>query len=363
VEASVDAFVHAVAPRHRDCLLVFLPLSNFQQRMMCYAALWYGFDLIVTDPGHLFRALKELRPTILIAPPVVYESFETRFVNLPGWKRWTAQVAGEVLRKVPIRAMRTRLARAVFRQVHQAFGGRMRFMVTGMAPIKRSTLDLFDLMQLPLFETYGLIECGSISLNVPGACRLGSVGRLLPGVKIDFEADGEIIASRQPTIASGYFECADGEEERTFLGQNRIGTGDIGRLDEDGYLYLLGRKKEIIVSENGNKIHPEVLESEIDACPHVTKSVVFRSLNTRALTAVVIPKEPCNAEAKRQIERFVDGIAERHPLMAVRTIVFTDMNFSRENGFLRPNLKLDRSRIARHFDGNIHSEGMQARRA
>src|SRR5205807_6850097 len=101
IEASVDAFTSAAEPHPGDCLLLFLPISNFQQRLMYYSALWYGFDLIVTDPTRLFRALKDLHPTILIAPPMLYEAFENRFYNLPSWKRWAARSAGSIIRMLP----------------------------------------------------------------------------------------------------------------------------------------------------------------------------------------------------------------------------------------------------------------------
>src|ERR1044072_7702238 len=129
VEANVESFTDAVAPSQDDCVLLFLPMSNFQQRLIYYSALWYGFDLIVTDPPRLFRALKDLKPTILIAPPMLYEAFETRFFNLPGWKRLVAQTAGNLARKVPVRTAREKLARLIFKQAYEAFGGRMRFMV------------------------------------------------------------------------------------------------------------------------------------------------------------------------------------------------------------------------------------------
>jgi len=119
----------------------------------------------------------------------------------------------------------------------------MRFMVTGMAPTKRATLELFRMMQLPLFETYGITEFGGIALNVPGASKIGSVGRLLPGVRVEFAEDGEIIAMREHRIASTYFECAEGEVEQTFLSRDRLATGDVGRLDDEGYLYLDGSQK------------------------------------------------------------------------------------------------------------------------
>src|SRR5438128_819807 len=166
----------------------------------------------------LFSALKELQPTLLIAPPTLYEALEARFYNLPKWQRMAANVTGEVARRVPGRAMRDKLARLIFKQAHEAFGGRMRLMVTGMAPIKRTTLELFERMQLPLFETYGLVECGSVTLNVWGAHKIGSVGRPLPGLRVELAADGEIIVCREHMTALGYFECAEGESERTFIG-------------------------------------------------------------------------------------------------------------------------------------------------
>jgi long-chain acyl-CoA synthetase len=356
IEASVDAFTKLANPRFDDCLLLFLPISNFQQRLMYYSALWYGFDLIVTDPNRLFRALKDLHPTILIAPPMLYEAFETRFYNLPTWKRWAAETIGGIARKLPSKPLGEKLTRKIFKDAYEALGGKMRFMVTGMAPIKRSTLELFRLMQLPLYETYGMTEFGGIALNIPGANRMGSVGRLLPGVRVELAEDGEVIAVREHRIASTYFECAEGEAEQTFISHDRVATGDVGRFDEDGYLYLIGRKKEMIVTAGGAKIHPEIPESAIDACPEVARSVVFADPNSPNLVAVVLPQKPDDESAKIRIQQFVDEISAQKPAMAVGHIIFSDQTFSRENGFLRPNLKLDRKKIADHFlNGNGRS--------
>ena len=353
IEASVDAFTQAVVPRRNDSLLLFLPISNFQQRLMYYAAFWYGFDIIVTDPNRLFRALKELHPTILIAPPALYEAFETRFYNIPAGKRWIATTLADIALLIPIRSLREKIARRLFSAVYEALGGNIRFMVTGMAPIKLSTLKLCRRMQLPLFQTYGLIEFGSVSLNLPRANRIGSVGRLLPGVTVQFATDGEIIVRRNHTIAQGYFECAPGESEKTFIGDGLVATGDVGRMDSDGYLYLVGRKKEIIITGGGEKIHPESIEAEIDACPDVGRSVVFSTPDSPALVAVVVPKNPQAEGVNERIQRFIDGISERQRLVSIGQVIFTDQPFTRENGFLRPNLKLDRKRIAQHFQSEI----------
>src|ERR1051326_4759824 len=168
----------------------------------------------------------------------------------------------------------------IFKEVFETLGSKMRFMVTGMAGTKRSTLELFQLMHLPLYETYGMTEFGGIALNIPGASKLGSVGRLLPGVEAELASDGEVIAIRQYRIASTYFECADGEAEGIFIAPDRVATGDIGRFDDDGFLYLIGRKKEMIVTSGGVKIHPEIPEADIDACPEVARSVVFIDANS-----------------------------------------------------------------------------------
>lgn len=349
IEASVDAFTGQAKPRPDDCLLLFLPISNFQQRLMYYSALWYGFDLIVTDPTRLFRALKDLKPTILIAPPMLYEAFETRFYNLPRWKQSMARYCGAILGVLPVQKLRESVARMLFRDAYEALGGRMRFMVTGMAPTKRSTLELFRLMQLPLFETYGMTEFGGIALNIPGENRPGSVGRLLPGVRVELAPDGEVIAIREHRIASTYFECAESDVEQTFIGPDRVATGDIGRFDEDGYLYLIGRKKEMIITAGGNKIHPEIPEAELDACPDIGRSVVFADPDAPGLLAVVVPKAVDNETAKIRIRRFVDELNERQTTMMIGKIIFSEQSFSRENGFLLPNLKLNRKMIAQQL--------------
>jgi long-subunit acyl-CoA synthetase (AMP-forming) len=280
---------------------------------------------------------------------MLYEAIETRVANLPAWKQRAAKTLGNVARALPSEKLRQKMARKVFQEIYDALGGKMRLMVTGMAPIKRSTLELFQLMQLPLFETYGITEFGGVALNLPGANKPGSVGRLLPGVRVELASDGEVIAVREHRIASTYFECGEGEAEQTFIDSYRVATGDIGRFDEDGYLHLIGRKKEMIVTAGGTKVHPEIPETEIDACPDVARSVVFAESDASALVAVVLPRNPNDEAAKRRIQEHVDMIADRKPSIAVRRVVFSDQAFSRENGFLRPNLKLDRKKIAQHF--------------
>lgn len=105
----------------------------------------------------------------------------------------------------------------------------------------------------------------------------------------------------------------------------------------------------MIVTSGGTKIHPEIPEKEIEACPDVARAVVFADPDTAALVTVVLPKNPADKNAKARIQQFIDEMNENRASFAVRRIIFTDVVFSRENGLLRPNLKLDRNRIAQHF--------------
>jgi len=105
----------------------------------------------------------------------------------------------------------------------------------------------------------------------------------------------------------------------------------------------------MIVTAGGTKIHPEILEADIDSCPDVARSVVFSDPDTLALAAVVLARNPADVEAKARIQQFVESGNDKRPSFTVQHVIFTDEPFSRENGFLRPNLKLDRNKIAQHF--------------
>jgi long-subunit acyl-CoA synthetase (AMP-forming) len=325
-----------------------MPLSNFQQRTMCYAAIWYDFDIVITDYLQLPAAIKALEPTLMIAPPMYFHMIHARFANLPPLKRALSTLLGRIVSWFPAERLRRALAANLFAEFYQQFGGKMRVLVTGMAPIKHDVAKFFDLMQMPLCESYGLVETGSLTYRPGGSRKYGSVGKPVRGVRLHIGEDGEVIVERKASLTRRYFQSADGENERTFLGEGRIATGDIGRLDGDGYLYLLGRKKELIVTPGGYKLHPEIVEQELAGCPDIAHAAVFLKPGAATLTCVASLVQPSD-DARNRVRDFVKKMKSTKE-SRIGDVIFVDTPFSTENGMLRPNLKLDRRAIAARFN-------------
>lgn len=350
VEATLPPIVAAMKIRPGDRVQLFLPMSNFQQRNMCYIALTYDIDIIITDYTQLFGSLKALEPTILIAPPVLYQMVYGEFEKLPAWRRkLMLSLAAAANALLPTAGLRRSAARAIFPHFHEQFGTRMRLLVTGMAPIRRDIGHFFERIQLPLCESYGMVEAGSITYRGPESRNYGSVGKILDGIHLTFEPDGEIIVHRDAPLTLRYFQCADGENERTFIGEGKVATGDIGRLDGEGNLILMGRKKELIITAGGYKIHPEIIEQELNNCPDAGQSMIFLKPGATHLTCVVALAQPESEGARERVKKFAAGLKSTRQAAQFLDVVFADEPFTRDNGMLRPNLKLDRKAIAARY--------------
>ena len=342
IQASID-------PRPGDRLLLFLPMSNFQQRNMCYAALWHDFDIIITDYTQLFAAMAALQPTILIAPPIFYEMVQKDFERFPDWKKSLWLGMGRVLSVLP-EGLGMSLGRRLFSDFHAKFGGKMRLLVTGMAPVRANIALLFQRMQLPLCESYGMMEAGAITYRPAHSRKYGSVGKLLPDVNVSTAEDGEIVVHRPHLLTLRYFQCAEGENERTFLGGGRVATGDIGRLDEDGDLYLLGRKKELLITPGGYKVHPELIEKDLNDSPDVAHSVIFMRRDGAGL-ACVVDLFPGRGDAGRErVRKYVINLDSVKRAGAYVDVIIADEPFTTANGMLRPNMKIDRRAVIKRYN-------------
>jgi len=349
VEETLPPIIEAIGMTRGDRLLLFLPMSNFQQRNMCYAALWYDFDIIITDHIDLFDAMTALDPTVLIAPPVLYQMIQGEFEKRPAWQRTALMAAARLVGLLPGADLRRRAAHALFRRHRGQFGNRMRLLITGMAPIRDKLGLFYQRMQLPLCESYGMVEAGSITFRPAGSRDYGSVGKVLGGIRLTFQDDGEIHVHRASPLTLRYFQAAEGENERTFVAPGCVATGDIGKLDAEGNLYLLGRKKELIVTPGGYKVHPETIENELNNCPDVAQSVVFLKPQATQLTCVVALTQPEDDGARDRVCKYAAAMKSAKGAAQFVEVVFADGPFTRENGLLRPNLKLDRKAIAARY--------------
>jgi acyl-coenzyme A synthetase/AMP-(fatty) acid ligase len=170
-------------------------------------------------------------------------------------------------------------------------------------------------------------------------------------VRFAIGEDGEILVHRPHPVALRYFQCAEGENERTFLGPGTIATGDLGKLDADGRLQIWGRKKEVIALPSGEKVHPELIERQLNACPDIANSVVFMGQGPH-LSCIVSLNNAQDIDAMKRVRRLVSGLAATQSAARFMNVVFAAEDFSRENGMLRPNMKIDRKRIIATYGSN-----------
>jgi len=321
-----DAF--GVAAEER--FLTFLPFANYQQRMIYYFCLWHGVDFVSVPFPQLFAGLRKHAPSFVIAPPILYESLHT-------------------LTRASVGTKLAEDAAALRAKLHELTGGRVRYLITGMAPIKRATLDFFWAHGIALYEAFGITEAGMVAWNKPGAARVGTVGRPAEPGCVTLSDEGEVIVTRDALLSFGYFESSEEDARTTFVAANAVATGDIAAFDADGFLTVIGRKKDAIITKNGEKFHPEPIESAIHRDPRVHVAVVLAS-ERAGLAAVISTRHHADAGALAALRAHVDTVnADLPAQQQVRQLVFTDRDFTVENGLRTRNLKLNRRAIAAAF--------------
>ncbi|SMX28678.1 Long-chain-fatty-acid--CoA ligase FadD15 [Pelagimonas phthalicica] len=352
IEAISDAFNVTASDRIFD----ILPLSIFQQRYLAYIALYRGGTVILSSQDLFFEALKEGNPTIILGPPAFYELAEQRFERWPERTRrnlirvskslgWLPDTLGMALRK------------RLFKELHEIYGSSVRVMLVGSAPINLSTLDFFKHAGFPLFQIYGMTECGWIAWNRPGANKIGSVGKPAFPDAISIGPDGDVLVSNPKHLCHSY-EAAEGDENtNVFVDPKTISTGDIGAFDSDGFLILNGRKKNIIITAGGQKISPENIEEKVKAIGRIEHVVVFQDESLRALSAAIWCSDTDSA-AQGRIARALKALNRKdlstNPIMGV---AFSQTPLSAETGLLTRNLKVDRTAVQNHHASSVKRLG------
>jgi len=329
----------------RDKMLVFLPMHVYLERCYVYLSILCGFDLAITTPRHLLKALKSASITFTVGVPHFFQSVQDFFLLEVKRRRWLSWL---------VRARRWAhesglgfLLRGPFFAWSMAWGGRPRFFLTGSARCNLETLRFYEAMGTPLYEGYGMSEvAGMIALNVPGACKPGSVGKIFPNKELKVDAQNQILVRGPATEGLHYFgaECGDGS--LTYLPDGWIATGDVGHFDAEGFLTIDGRLKDVIVLSNGKKVQPALLEKRINSHDIIETSVVVGD-ERPYLTALVTLRQGAQADGlDDHFRELNDSLPEAERIKRYRVL---SERFSVENGLLNRSLKIDRRRVRAHY--------------
>jgi long-chain acyl-CoA synthetase len=300
VMAALEAF--PVEPHYTG--LCFLPLAHSYERMVDFLYFYQGVTVAYAESVQtLSEDLGLTRPHCFVSVPRVYEKvlakIQENVARGSGGKRkifeWAAAVGREALpwrlkRERPPGWLGLRLAladRLVFSKIKERLGGRFEFALSGGAPLARELAEFFWGAGIEIYEGYGLTETSPvISVNTPGAVKLGTVGRPIPGVEVEIAADGEIL-SRGPNTMKGYWKQPQATAE-AIDSEGWFHTGDIGVVDAEGFLAITDRKKEIIVNAYGKNVAPAPIENALKASRYISQVVVIGD-RRKFLTALIVP--------------------------------------------------------------------------
>jgi long-chain acyl-CoA synthetase len=352
---------HVLKLTPSDSTIAFLPSAHIAQRVVIELVpirmgvpVWFSESL-----AKLPHEMKTIRPTFLLAPPRVWERI---FASI------TAEVKkrGALTRKmfhgaVGLGAEVARLReegkpvpktmlgllkiadRLVFSKIRARLGGRIRIAASGAAPLGKDLAKFYAAIGMPLVEGYGLTEGGVVCFNPLDRPKSGSIGVKLPGVELRLADDGELLI-KSPTLFSGYF--SDPAATAAVLRDGWLYTGDIAEFDADGYVYITGRKKELIVSSNGKKIYPARIELLFKAEPIINQVVLIgdRLPYVTALVTVNAAEvaDSMEAEVKKAVARVNRRLA---PFEQIRKFRILEREFSIERGELTPTMKVRRNRV------------------
>jgi long-chain acyl-CoA synthetase len=236
----------------------------------------------------------------------------------------------------------------VFDKLADRVGGRMRCFVSGGAPLSRDIAEFFFSIGFNVCEGYGLTETSPVlTINRPGATRLGTVGRAIPGVELKIAPDGEILA-RGPNIMKGYYNKP--AETAEVLKDGWFATGDIGEIDPDGYLKITDRKKDLLKTAGGKYIAPQPIENKLKAGPCVANAVVIA--DRRKFPSVLIV--PAKGATREQIQAHLDGVNRdlaHHE--QIKKFHLLEKDFTIEDGELTPTLKVKRRVVEKKYAAAI----------
>lgn len=375
----------------QDTFLSFLPLSHSLERTIGYyvcvmsGALMAFAESVEKVPENMM----EVKPTIIVSVPRLFEKIYARILdnvhNLPEPRKkifhWALKVGKEYVHRKYIERKplgflnaKYRIAdKLVFSKVRERFGGRMRFFASGGAPLDKTINEFFWIIGIPIFEGYGLTETTpAVSINNLSKVRFGSVGTAFEKTFIKTAGDGEILI-KGPQVMKGYYKNEEATKEAIEDGWFK--TGDIGVIDENGFIYITDRKKELIITAGGKNIAPQPIENELKLDKYIGQAYVYGDRKP-FLAALIVPnferlvefaKENRikyigmddlvrnDAILKLYEKRIADINAKLAKYETIKKFTLLSIDFSIEGGELTPTLKLRRKIIYNKYKDKIEA--------
>ena len=322
-----------------------------------------------------------MRPTIFPSVPRVYEKIHTALVARLDESRGVTRALSNWALRVGRRVSRLRQAgkpvprglalqhsladRLVYSKVKKRLGGRLRIANSGGAPLSLEIIEFFHAFDILILEGYGLTECTTAcSVNRPDRYKFGTVGPPLPGFEVRLAEDGELLI-RSETVFAGYYK--DEEATRAVLDEDGwLRTGDIAQIDEDGFITITDRKKDILVTAGGKNIAPQNLENELKASKYVSQAIVLGDRRPYVAALVTLdPEETAKWRAaggedeNELVQGLVDDVNAQHSRYEqIKRFAILPRDFSADEGEITPTLKLKRRVVQEHFADEI--EGLYA---
>lgn len=363
----------------------FLPLSHVFQRMVDYCLFHLGFTIAYSTIDNAVVSLGEIKPTVVVAVPRVYEKLYAAILDATGVKRklvlWARQVALDWADIVlaggrPGAHLRFKHAVAdklVFSKVRAKIGGRLKFFVSGGAPLPVQIAKFLYGARILVLEGYGLTETSPvIAVNTPDAVRLGTVGKPIKNTEVAIAEDGEILA-RGPQIMKGYYKNEAATRE-VIDAEGWFHTGDIGIIDADGYLAITDRKKDLIVTAGGKNIAPAPIQNSAKTSRFVADAVMigdkrpytillvvpnFATLeawaaanNIRKERAQLIKDPAVQARMEEEVMKRLEGYAR---FEMPKKVLLLPREFDLDRGEITPKLSVRRHVVAESFKAEIEA--------
>jgi long-chain acyl-CoA synthetase len=390
--ANVNAINQVFPMEPSDRSLAFLPWAHaFGQTAELHSLLSQGLSIGINDEiPNLVNNLAEVRPTVLIAVPRIfnriYDGINKQMAEKPapiqalfrsGVAAATRRSRGESIG--PFAALARSLADAlIFKKVRAKVGGRLKFAVCGSAALSKDVAEFVDAIGIDVYEGYGLTEAAPVvTTNNPGNRKLGSIGKALPGVRVVIDTqvtgdpvNGEIVVYGD-NVMQGYHN-RPAENAATFTADHGLRTGDMGRMDSDGYVYITGRIKEQYKLETGKYVVPSPLEEDLKLSPYIANVMLYGDNKPHNVALVVPDKEAVTRWANQQGKKLGDFTTDPSVRELIKNelsthsasfksyerpkdFILVNEDFTVEAGLLTPKLSVKRRNVLARYGGALEA--------